>query len=397
MARRGGEHHLVDDGAGVLRVLFEILVERGAHGLRDGRHDLAVAQLGLGLAFELRLGHLDGDDGREAFAEVGGVEVELEFRQEAVLVGVALEGGGQAAAETAQVRTALDGVDVVDVGMDVLAEARVVLHGDFDGNHLVGFEIDGLLGKLLADAVEVLDEFHQAVFGIEHFLAGLLRKRVAVFVEFDFAGAQVTQREADAFVQVGQFAEAAGEDVVVIDQDGEDFLVGLEGDDGTRVGGLPYHLDVVEGLALGILLHEDLAFPVDFGRQVRGKGVDAGDAHAVETAGHLVAVLAELTAGVEHGQHHFEGAALLFFVEAGRDASAVIGYPDRVVRIDGHYNIVAISGQRFVDRVVNHLIDQMMQAAGTDVADVHRRTFADGFQAFENLDTVGRIVFVLLH
>ena len=122
MPGRSGQHHLVDNGAGIFRILFEILVERRAHGLRHSRHHLAVAQLGLGLPFELRLSHFDRNDSRQAFAEVGRVEVELEFGEQAVLVGVALERRGQAAAETAQVRTAFDRIDIVDVGMDVFAE-----------------------------------------------------------------------------------------------------------------------------------------------------------------------------------------------------------------------------------------------------------------------------------
>ena len=397
VACRCGKDHLVDDGAGVLRVLFEILVERGADGLRNGGHHLAVAQLGLGLALELGLGHFHRNDGRQTLTEVRRVEVELQLREQAVLVGVALQRGSQAAAETAQVRTAFYRVDVVDVGVDVLAEARVVLHRDLDRDDLVGLQVDGLLGEFLTDAVEILHEFDEAVLRIEHLFLRRPGHLVAVLIVLLLARTHIAQREADALVQVGQFAETAGQDVVVIDgRCRKYFFIRLEGDDRTGVGSLAHDLHVVERLALRILLYEDLPFAVDLGAQVRRECVDAGDAHAVQTAGHLVAVLAELAAGVEDRQHDLQRTALFLLVQAGRDTAAVIGNRNRIVGIDGDDDVVAIAGQRLVDRVVHHLIDQMVQTAGADVADIHGGALAHRLKTFQHLDTVGRIGFVLL-
>ena len=125
-----------------------------------------------------------------------------------------------------------------------------------------------------------------------------------------------------------------------------------------------------------------------------GQGIHAGNAHAVQTAGHLVAVLAEFTAGVQHRQHDFKRTALFLLVHAGRDAAAVVRNRDGIVGVDDHDDIVAIAGQGFVDGVVHHLIDQVMQTARTDVADIHGRAFAHCLKSFQHLDTVGRIAFV---
>ena len=74
-ARRG--QRLLDDPPRVPRVLLEVLVEAlGDRGL-DLALDLGVAQLGLGLALELRIGHLDADDRRQAFADVVAREVRV--------------------------------------------------------------------------------------------------------------------------------------------------------------------------------------------------------------------------------------------------------------------------------------------------------------------------------
>ena len=61
---------LVADRLGGLRVLFEELAEVLAEERVDDAFDFAVAELGLGLAFELRMGHAATDDGGEAFAEI---------------------------------------------------------------------------------------------------------------------------------------------------------------------------------------------------------------------------------------------------------------------------------------------------------------------------------------
>ena len=55
---------------------------------------------------------------------------------------------------------------------------------------------------------------------------------------------------------------------------------------------------------------------VDLDDQPLAERVDHADTDAVQTAGHLVAVAAELAAGVQHGEHDLGGALAL--VRAGR-------------------------------------------------------------------------------
>ena len=78
----GRQQALLHDDLGRLRILFQVLGQVVADGRVDDAFDLAVAELGLGLAFELRLGHAERDDGREAFAAVvaAGHEVLVEVR-----------------------------------------------------------------------------------------------------------------------------------------------------------------------------------------------------------------------------------------------------------------------------------------------------------------------------
>ena len=131
---------------------------------------------------------------------------------------------------------------------------------------------------------------------------------------------------------------------------------------------------------------------MDFrGKGVR-QGVDAGDTHAVQTAGDLVTVLVELTAGMQHGEHDFQSAAMLLLVHTRRDTTAVILDTDGVVFQNFHIHVRAIAGHGLVDTVIDNLIHQVVQAAFADIADIHGRALAHSLKAFQNLNTTGRIL-----
>ena len=70
LARAGRGQALLDDPPTVGRVLVEVLAEAVGDGGLDLALDLGVAELGLGLALELRVGQLDADDRGQALADV---------------------------------------------------------------------------------------------------------------------------------------------------------------------------------------------------------------------------------------------------------------------------------------------------------------------------------------
>ena len=93
---------------------------------------LGVAQLGLGLALELRLAQLDRDDRGEALADVLAGEVGVLLLEHAPLAGELVDQRGQRRPEALLVGAALDGVDRVGEGVDRLGEAGVPLHRDLE-------------------------------------------------------------------------------------------------------------------------------------------------------------------------------------------------------------------------------------------------------------------------
>jgi len=62
--------------------------------------------------------------------------------------------------------------------------------------------------------------------------------------------------------------------------------------------------------------------------------------------------------------------------------------------MDGHQDLGAVAGERLVDRVVDDLPDQVVEAAVVGRSDVHAGTPANRLKAFEDLDLLGCIGYV---
>ena len=110
----------------------------------------------------------------------------------------------------------------------------------------------------------------------------------------------------------------------------------------------------------------------------------------MQAAGHLVpAAVAELAAGVQDGEHDLDGRALLLLHDPDRDAGAVVDDRDRVVGVDRDVDARGEACQRLVDRVVDDLVDQVVQTTGTRRADVHAGAFTNRFEPLEDGDVLG--------
>jgi hypothetical protein len=89
--------------------------------------------------------------------------------------------------------------------------------------------------------------------------------------------------------------------------------------------------------------------------------------------------------------HHLGGGDFLLRVDVDGDAAAVVDDGDRVVDVNRHVDAVAIAGERFVDRVVDDFINEVVKSHVARRADVHRGAFAHGVPAFEDRDRGGAV------
>jgi len=111
----------------------------------------------------------------------------------------------------------------------------------------------------------------------------------------------------------------------------------------------------------------------------------------VQTARNLVAAVPKLAASVQGGHHHLQRRFFLLGVHIHRDAAAVVFHGDAAVGVNGHSNAVADARQGFVNRVIHHLVHQVVQGFLVGAAHIHAGAAADGFEAFENLNIFGAV------
>jgi hypothetical protein len=84
---------------------------------------------------------------------------------------------------------------------------------------------------------------------------------------------------------------------------------------------------------------------------------------------------------MEFGKHHLNGRYLLGLVNADGDTAAVVFDTDAAVTVNDHTDQITIAGHGFVDAVVNHFVDQMVQACHIYVSDIHGGSETDRFQS----------------
>ncbi len=316
LTRARGLHRLGDDLAALFGVLFEpvgeLLVGRALHQ----RTDRDVAELALGLTFELGFGQAHRHDGRQSLADVLAGQVLVLLLQQVALARVAVDHVGDGLAEPLFVHAALDRRDAVRERVDALVVAGVPLEGDFD--LLAGFGLlveadlakEGLLG--VVQVAHVVDDAAVVLVRLFRLTSGAL---------VDEADLETAIQERHDLQTFGDRLRAKL-DVV------EDRRVGREGDRRAGATARCRPGDLQLALRLAAVLEGHLivvAVEVDLEDQFGRERVDDRDADAVEAARHLVAPAAELPAGVQRREHDLGGRfARVLGVLVDGNAAAVV-------------------------------------------------------------------------
>ena len=259
--------------------------------------------------------------------------------------------------------------------------AVVILHGYLALGVLApAGHVDDFRVQLVLVAVYILYEFAYSAL-IEHDVLLLL------------AGALIIRGYLQPGVQKGLLAHSGVQRVVVENGLLEHLRVRVEAHDGAGVVRFAYYGHRLGYLAAGELHLINLPVFVHAYLQPVAERVHNARAHAVQAAGDLVSPAAELAAGVQYGVHDLKSrlAGLALYVHG--DAAAVVRHADNVPRLYGDFYVIAISGEGFVDRVVDDLVDKVVQPGSRGGADVHAGAEADRLEPLEHLYLAG-VVFL---
>ena len=129
------------------------------------------------------------------------------------------------------------------------------------------------------------------------------------------------------------------------------------------------------------------AVAIDRDFQTFRERVSDRDAHAVQSArDHVrgfVALLVELAARMQHREGHLDHVLAFLRMQPYRNAAPFVGHFHRSVAVDGHGDAPPEAGQRFVDRVVDRLLNNVQ---GMHDMRVHPRVLAHRLETLERLE-----------
>ena len=231
----------------------------------------------------------------------------------------------------------------------------------------------------LLRAIDPFDEFRDAPLVCEGFFP---------------AGESIAQLDGRPLVEERQLAEPVFQRIVIELGVLEDLGVRMKGDLGagaiSRTGA--ELLDVGHGDAALIFLDKDLAAAADLGFGPVGKRRDRLGPHAVQAGGGFVGALVELGPGTHGREHDFQRRPAHLGMNVNRDAAAIVGDAQAAVIVDLHMDVVAKTGERFIDAVVDQLVDEVVQPFAAGIADVHAWPGANMGGVAQNVDMFRAIV-----
>ena len=148
-------------------------------------------------------------------------------------------------------------------------------------------------------------------------------------------------------------------------------------------------------MMVSLLMHLPMATNGEL--QLAGQRIHHRDTNTVQATGDLVGVVIKLAASMQYSHDNFSRGDAFFLVDINGNTATVVLDGDGLVRMDDDRYFIAMTCQRFVNGVIDHFKNHMVQT-GTivGVTNVHPRALADSIQAFKDLD-VGCVVILFTH
>ena len=206
----------------------------------------------------------------------------------------------------------------------------------------------------------------------------------------------IDQPDFNTGVQVGQFPQSMLQGLVAKVGIREDLRIRLEKHSCSRAIWSVVVTNFVKWLGNNATLegdgvHDAILDDLDLGpfRQ----RIDALDADAVETARDLVNTGIEFSASMQFGHDDFDSRTtidgrVVVLHRIQRHAATVITDRAGSIHPDPYDDASGVASHDLIDRVVNDLVDQVMQGVGARATNVHARSFTNGLKSFKDLNGI---------
>jgi len=96
--------------------------------------------------------------------------------------------------------------------------------------------------------------------------------------------------------------------------------------------------------------------------------------------------MVEFAPGVNLRQNHLKRTRTAIGMNVDRDASSVVDDGERPVRVQRDVNVPTVAGHCLVDRIIDDLIDQMVQPARRRVTNIHPWAQSNRLDSLEHPD-----------
>ena len=111
----------------------------------------------------------------------------------------------------------------------------------------------------------------------------------------------------------------------------------------------------------------------------------------MKAARDFVGIIVEFATGVKFCQHDLcSGFAVLVHIRG--NTAPVIDHRHRVVDMDLHMNLSAVSRQSFINGIVDNFVNQVVKSIQACRADIHRGALPHRLETFQNLNLLGPVI-----
>ena len=133
-------------------------------------------------------------------------------------------------------------------------------------------------------------------------------------------------------------------------------------------------------LCIAIMIH--ISTLTNFHIHIRRKRIHYRRSDSMQSSTCLISIVIEFSSCVQRRKYN-AGSRYSLRMHANRNSTSVVLYRTGTICLKGDPDFIAGTRQMLIYRIIDNLIDQMIESFGRGTSDIHSRTFPDCFKSFQ--------------